>query len=134
MELQKQVCTLEQAKKLFQLGIMQESYFYWADTIDCPQFGITHGHFFLSDSEYSAYNLSELGIMLPNEIRGHSLYHVLGHCNNGHISGYSKDGRDYWIMCGPFKPEAKARASLLIYLLENGYTTAEEINQRLNNA
>ncbi len=38
------------------------------------------------------------------------------------------------IPCGiKFLTEAEARAAMLIYLLENNLTTAEEVNQRLTN-
>lgn len=107
MELENQVCQLDLAKRLKELGVKQESYWKWDE----------FGH--LLDIYYeeknpgvpfvSAFTVAELGEMLPKD-----------------IDTYKTDKGTFWchdpITEGMFfeeKTEADARAKMLIYLLEN---------------
>lgn len=135
MELNKQVCSLELAKKLKELGVKQESYFSWVISQDKEKrdiiqlrktdIGIHNNPLY---KMYHAFTVAELGEMLPVNIE--------------------KDGVLYWLVCKKeflrniertpiyivsyesqlygeightyLYTEADARAKMLVYLLENG--------------
>ena len=73
MKLEYQVCTLEQAKRLKELGVEAESLWIWLknDADDLPF------ELMLWDDEisaefytyYNAYSCAELGVMLPEKIK-----------------------------------------------------------------
>jgi hypothetical protein len=126
MKLQSQVCTLEQAKKLNELGVKQDSLFFWIDRKDKSRVVFLG---MIEDIEklatYSAFTVAELGVMLP-------CYYVVyytgayGYC----VCRKMEEGElQRPLLRG--NTEAEARAAMLIYLLENDLTTAEEVNQRL---
>jgi predicted amino acid racemase len=126
MKLQSQVCTLEQAKKLNELGVKQDSLFYWIDRKDKSRV-VYSG--LIEDIEklttYSAFTVAELGVMLPCY---YVVYYTVAHgycvcrkMENGELQ------RPLLTGC----TQAKAGAAMLIFLLENNLTTAEEVNQRL---
>lgn len=117
MKLENQVCTLEQAKRLKELGICQESYFLHGEEA---------GHIVESwsvegyeDEFYSVFTVAELGVMLNTY--------------TGNIR--KSDNADYWYAYldtyQQFKTEAEARAALLICRLEWKAVTAEEVNKLL---
>lgn len=91
MELEKQVCSLALAKKLKELGVKQDSLFWWhpipkilpdsGGTVVSNGYDISYaetGRFFGSGAKISAFTVAELGEMLPqfiikkgrNEARG----------------------------------------------------------------
>lgn len=130
MKLIDQCCTLEQGKRLVELGVTAESTFWWMPAKSGPhkeyvQYGNS------SDSLAPAYNVAELGELLPhpsglNELGGWV-----------HMTEYDltpKDGKPWYCLweydldmdAGGFGrhiidavTEAQARADMLIYLLEN---------------
>jgi hypothetical protein len=123
MKLEYQVCTLEQAKKLHELGVAQNSlFYYYQDKVpsnpnmyyfgykqDSMPFQISFsqkGKLSTSNihAEYSAFTVSELGVMLPpaNDLQVES-----------------------------FKTEAECRASMLIELMQRNIITNKQCNQRL---
>lgn len=127
MKLENQVCSLELAKKLKELGVKQDSIF--ARTEDTGQ--VISG----SCEEWmpnwvSAFTVAELGEMLPDSIKkdnnpywyeerktqisGGEIYYVVYYKFNHQISGdiISFNGNS----------EADARARMLVYLLENNLT------------
>lgn len=117
MELEKQVCSLELAQKLKELGVKQESAFWWSrygrSSIPEDQFEIHYQAVitFRDGNEvpyFSAFTVAELGEMLAKI---------------GFRSG-SRNGSEYW--CATLvdeteyaDTEANARAQMLVYLLEN---------------
>lgn len=136
MKLEDQVCSLDLAKRLNELGVKQDSLFYWGwyEPLDdiVRQRG---GHLWrLSlglntpadcyalaepDERYAAFTVAELGEMLP---QGCASFKSL------------KDGE--WVITPSYslekeldvkdmyaKTEAEARAAMLIYLLENKLIT-----------
>lgn len=150
MKLQDQVCTLEQAKQLRELGVSQDSLFSWCGDetnrlMDGGASGVEYGKWVFVNTTKSANNqeedhrdlvpsakpfaaaftVAELGVMLP----------TLGikrvKSNNG-------QGQDYhWL---EFKSqdwsdinEAQLLSKFLIYLLEEKIITPEEVNNRLSN-
>lgn len=117
MKLEDQVVSLDLAKKLKELGVKQESLFFWSS--------IEGKGIFFSDkatwpSAYSAFTAAELGEILPIEIKGHPL--VIRHqaFKEGvawTINYVYPIGLTAWL----YKyadTEADARAKMLIYLIE----------------
>lgn len=116
MQLEEQVCSLELAKRLKELGVKQESVFSWRvptgrDKIPKP----------LADEEirlvylwheyqkelwdtYSAFTVAELGEMLRPHLKK---------------SIWLADIRDAMEQATYMEDESDARAKMLIYLLEN---------------
>lgn len=141
MKLENQVCSLEQAKRLNELGIIQESLFYYCQDIP-PNNPSLHYYGYAQENipidllfgkqselstsnlffEYSTFTVAELGVMIPD-----SYYLPVNKGNNGWwISNIRTEDESKLASI-----EAEARAEMLIYLLENSLITAEEVNQRL---
>jgi hypothetical protein len=139
MKLEDQVCSLELAQKLYELGVTQRAAFAWAYTSARPtpflvlddnrkDFGDGLG------LSATAFTVAELGEMLP-----HQFYHGERHC----VMTIAKANPTQWnvIYRYPFggghiqevgmtaTTEADARAKMLIYLLENHLLKVENINQ-----
>lgn len=121
MTLEQQVCSLEMAKKLKELGVKQESLFnyYWQDR----QFG---GKYILRFSrgsksrEYiSAFTVAELGDFFDSKL---TIYkgHVEWHCRYwwGVEPNPLRFNVTEWHEAGD-KNLANALAKMLIYLIEN---------------
>jgi hypothetical protein len=146
MQLENQVITLEQAKRLKELGITALATFYFVENYGLIPRMIYDGYGGYEENEtvtnaldgiyknycYPAFTVAELGVMLPSEVRTGSggygglvyVFNPLGNrldnCEDFNYSDYTS--------------EAEARGSMLIYLLENNLITVEEVNQRLLNA
>lgn len=114
LPIEKQVCSLELAKRLKELGVPKESYFKWHSVKgdrekDCY---VTHDDAGYGYELCAAFTVAELGEMLP-----HKYQMVKG------VSG------DSWLVCqngkmltGPnsiAKTLADAMAQMVIYLIEN---------------
>lgn len=120
------VCSLELSKRLKELGVKQESYFYWwqCEEYYCSDEKCKYRHGGIETSEadnlenYSAFTASELGELLP--IKLNEKYLLQRRCaRNGWWIYYSNcnkedDKNAYWSA-----NEANARAKMLIHLLEN---------------
>lgn len=146
MKLQDQVCTLEQAKRLKELGVSQHSEFYFrsknvwhfSEVTDWPnqeqlsdliESGAEAGIIF------SAYTVAELGEMLPDYLtvdsyRMHPRFYKQEQNNSPALwtatygNSEDKDVPDFY-----FNNEAHCRAALLIWLIESNLTTIEQINK-----
>jgi hypothetical protein len=110
MKLEQQVCSLELARKVKELGVQQDSLFYWSGDDEAGFVPDLYGERFRypGAEHYSAFTVAELGILLPT--KAYSRRMAAG---------------DWW-ECGyeENKPqtgdtEADARAKMLVYLLEN---------------
>ena len=145
MKLQDQFCTLEQAKKLKELGIIQDGYYcFLENSASKIEFGDINEMFehHIHDYEISvhpdgfdgsfkeqswiAFTAAELGVMLPSEtltIRRGS--------EESDIPNWEWENEGQGTGWGCFDNEAAARADHLIMLIEKKLTTAEEVNQRL---
>lgn len=121
MELEQQVCSLEIAKRLKELGVKQENLYYWLEASDGARLMKnpildTYKYF----KRYSAFTVAELGEMLP---RGTKSY--LHKCVDGCDSRYFDKEISYECQLHDksktttAETEANARARMLIYLLEN---------------
>ena len=122
MKLEKQVCSLELAKQLKELGVTQESLWVWEFADGVPS---NLNAAASSGSNVYAYSAAELGGMLPCEIDDDWLRCIKSR----------QDGNAIWkIRYAPVggeseyshqenaETEADARAKMLIYLLENKIT------------
>jgi hypothetical protein len=133
MELSKQCCSLIQAKKLKELGLTQQTEFYFrgeniwylrevTDWGNQEQFSELMESGYESSTIFSAYTVAELGVMLPCG------YDTMQTTGDG-WRGYDMDGKD--AVEGVFKTEAECRAAILIHLLESGNLTHQECNTRI---
>lgn len=150
MKLHDQVCTIDQAKRLKDLGVKQESLFSWfvATDVDdepalnrswknnCILCGHPHAPYF---EEISAFTLSELFQILPLSAK-HPTDGTSGDLTlqkdydhyreqDCYICGYFGKGK--WSMGAGGVNAAEAAAGMLIILLENKLDTADEVNKRL---
>ena len=112
MKLEKQVVSLELAKKLKELGVKQESYFGW---VYDPYWG--PNHFVTSNSddynwEYSAFTVAELGEMLSKGT-------LAWWQNTRDEHGDPNWVYSYGAVSVSAKTEADARAKMLVYLLKS---------------
>jgi len=135
MKIENQVVTIEQAKKLKELGVEQKVLYQWkvndvqTVVIDTPMaMWIERYVPPVGNAFYAAFTVAELGVMLPSE-------------THTQRTGSEDSEYDNWEWVddgngnanGLYNTEVEARAAMLIYLLENNLTTAEEVNQRLTN-
>jgi hypothetical protein len=123
MKLEEQVVSLELAKKLKELGVKQESLFYWKSFYTGDAVLVT-GKPQKSNkyNSYSAFTVAELGEMLP---------WLVEVAEQGYFLNMVKNGKKEWqwdvwyeldddiLESVEAESEANARASMLIYLLEN---------------
>ncbi len=155
MNLEQQVCSLGLAKRLRELGVKQESLFYWETSYETPVIRlreevINNFHFHHEDY-YSAYSCAELGNILPNGIllkegepfnsfRISILKFISVEDNkliNNWIINYECDstacaGEEAWLRrrltSNIYDPNlANAMAKMLIWLLENNHVCAEDL-------
>lgn len=113
MNIEEQVINLDLAKRLKELGVKQDSLFYW-EYIDENAYGVKFFPYCtpINNSvfiHYSAFTVAELGQLLPcyHYETIISLRFIGFHCPHFGIS--FKDDT-----------EANCRAKMLIYLIENG--------------
>lgn len=146
MNIEQQVCNLEQAKKLSEFGINPTSLFQWREYLDE---GVNEWQsailfegkteddsikYALADSSYPAFTVAELILMLPERTsvsRGHKNYscrHWWGNFMDGILRNVKPNS---WHETKG-ETAASALAEMLIYLLENNLTTAKEANERLS--
>lgn len=127
MKLEDQVASLELCKRLKELGVKQESYFWWA-------FGQKEADFFVVryfdgdpvhfNKVCSAFTVAELGEILPMYIEQDGTpyyFHAIRENGDSWMVGYYKLFESKYYACREQHPfsEADARAKMLIYLLEN---------------
>lgn len=160
MKLENQVCSLEQAKKLKELGVKGAEFFLWLEVARFDKKGDIvewlpalfiersldpecvsmlpvgcvndDNEIMESRGNYPAFTVAELGVMLPLAKSEKSKQTQCWKTHDKYGWAMYEDG---YIQSGftvRFEPtEAQARAAMLIYLLENNHITAEEVNQRL---
>lgn len=160
--LKTQICSIEQSKKLLELGINFQSYFYYVtgwknpigillddgeEVINQHQQHITRVTARNRNADIQiipAYNVSELGVMLPDE-----LYHMDNclyclkpwtYMDKGWVVDFrmvyqsNKNPQDRipnkYIITNSL--ESRTRACMIIYLLENNLNSVEMIERRYN--
>lgn len=143
MTLEQQVCSLELAKRLKELGVKQESFFGWyfpnEDKIrkdekwDAPNIQIvgSGNEWAWHDLQYSAFTVAELGGMLPWKILAGAWSYELETTKNGTKIPFTvyyhrlagEDANETQLFSCEATTEADARGLMLIYLLENNLVT-----------
>lgn len=124
MKLEDQVCSLELAKRLKEIGVKQESYFYYTTCNDCTkeygsqewslEEGISHGE------NISAFTIAELGEMLPSLIGPDLDYYLkIDKVKDGWLVAYVKNDNLPPLAFYDGTKEADVRSKLLIHLIEN---------------
>lgn len=136
MKIEQQCITLEQAKKLKELGITSPSIMKWYNSsVGVVLLHNVHGEQYL-ENEWYAFTVAELGVMLPDYFKENDqqfpFKEYYSHTNknmwkfNNFFTGYNSSK-----IVVDASTEAEARAVMLIYLLENKHIAAEECNARL---
>ncbi len=127
MKIEKQVCTIDQAKKLADLGVKQDAFFKWVVTGNSTDLLISSS---VENMEsYSAFSVAELGVLLPSVIHlEDDDYYLHGSIGNREDEFYyiwflSSFENVEWETFPAIEKdtEAEARAESLIWLLENKY-------------
>jgi len=124
MKLQHQVCTSEQAFKLKELGITQKgANFAWQTFPAGAAFHFQYPIIYADKAhEYAAaFTLAELGIMLNCD-------------TSGSPKPWSDDQYNSVEQFNYYKTEASLRAAVLLFSIEHGFISINEINERLKNA
>jgi len=119
MELSKQVTSLELSKRLKELGVKQESLFYWRNVNYMGGEKIDKW-IIEKKGDISAFTVAELGEMLPEYVCGKK--YDIGMCIVEILripKGMAEKAPRPFISRFEAETEADARAKMLIYLLEN---------------
>lgn len=146
MNLEAQVCSFEHATKLKELGVKQESYFYWRDDVDNEGVIIKKKILHIEDywpyrnpvtvyDYYSAFTVAELGGLIPWEIELYKndtrytysldMMKVKKEFIISYNSNWNNSIGDRSLACKKNVNEANARAEMLIVLIENKLIDAE---------
>ena len=142
MNLEQQVCSLDLAKRLKELGVKQESYFQWKEIIDNHEHAepwVFHAEIEVKDTKghykdkndkweervYSAFTVAELGEMLPCKVDEYQWRGNKTAKDNAFEVKYRrrKANRTEMLRIERSDTEADARAKMLIYLIENKLLT-----------
>lgn len=146
MELEKQVVSLEYAKRLRALGVAEKAQFMWVEElsgngvylhpthdnkIDENACCVSEARYPILYKNYFAYSVAELGEMLPWCIEIKERTYFLELCKNGPNPVVGKTWECWYEEAGPdpkevfpwpaaqADTEAGARAQMFIYLIEN---------------
>ena len=132
LPLESQVCSLDLARRLKELGVKQESSNAWCRNANFGFRLIPHGigltlEQYVQAEKYSAFTVAELGEMLPESITigMEKLWQGTYKQGSGWTCGYMNPKSSQaaeW--CAT---EADARAKCLIYLIEEGLLDAKKI-------
>lgn len=134
MTLEQQVCSLDLAKRLHELGVKQESLWVWEFADGVPS---NLNAAAASGSNVYAYSVAELGEMLPTEIINeaspeHRVHRLICEKTTQDMKGTQVEGWHVFYICKSCRgrlgsqwdvEEADARAKMLVYLLENHLIT-----------
>lgn len=137
MELKQQVCSLELAKRLKELGVKQDSLIHWQFFRGCGEnkdnWELRHYSDFRKsqadpEKELCAFTVAELGEMLPMEIlhnKHNYFFETIRYSHNGmwEIVYRDENKSNLVLAMSVANTEADVRAKMLIYLLENHLLT-----------
>jgi hypothetical protein len=124
MKLEQQVCSLELANKLMELGVNQESWFVWGQGIS-KRIGIFERRRCFLPKQISAFTVAELGEILPGITKdGMYFTYQWGFMHNRAYAWIKRSSDKGVVAEFEEKTEADARAKILIHLLENHLITA----------
>lgn len=119
MKLEDQVVSLELAKKLKEVGVKQESYFYWENETNLIHYEDIGGVYDI----FSAFTVAELGELLPANINvGKKTYELelMKESQEWFINYSSYKNGDYNIFINFRNTLPNAMAEMLIHLVEHG--------------
>jgi len=128
--MEKYVCSLELSQKLEDLGVQEESEFYWGEVDGKTQVIYKYeDDIEICRNKVSAFTVGELGDMFPADVKGYSVLSYKG------TSGYyfatvttfraekthpiQLAGKNSYLIEFREKSEADVRAKMLIHLIEN---------------
>ena len=122
MQIQLQCCTLPQAKQLKELGVKQESIWYWCRPN--PDYVLElNDNVSQKEESYSAFTSAELGEMLPD---GQTVDENYAQCetfrsiDGGYVCKFERTVYPFDDMLKfSAATEAEAKAAMIIHLLEN---------------
>lgn len=133
MKLESQVTSLELSKRLEELGVKQESLWYWVD-------GLSGWYLVQYDSEIdiiasnwiSAFTVAELGEILPadngKDVDGRTNQLQTEKYNDRYRVGFrASQELDVYD-----ETEANARAKMLVYIIENKIVKVDLLNKKSN--
>lgn len=117
MIIENHVIFLELSIRLAELGVKQESLFYWHNKkIACPSF---QEYNFVPDNFYSAFLSSELGDMLPPYVANGNYQLRFYKFEESYACDYEdKEGGCFCFADTEAPTEADCRAKTLIYLIQ----------------
>ena len=128
MTIEKQVCSLELAKRLKELAVKQESLFAWKDIGEYQVIISQEPSLIKGKILASAFTVAELGEMLSWAIEG-KLLCISKDVKGGWVVFYEDNviggiiNKELRIYDQVADTEADARAKMLIYLVENKLVT-----------
>jgi hypothetical protein len=135
MNIKDQVIGLEQAQRLKELGIKQESVFYYHPSFSefvlggkwVTKTGAQYKIILIKQDKatLSMFTGSELGVMLPDDTRSYRY-------DNRWSVVLPIEGKMTVLTFEDDKNESQIRGALLIHLIENDLITVEQINERIN--
>lgn len=145
MKIENQVCTLEQAKRLKEIGVLQESEFYFRmgkiwhfrEVTDWPnqeQLSDLLQSGQENERIFSAYTVAELGEMLPDLIEQEDKQYELVCIKEDDcwLCRYVRNNN--MLDCFHYaagETEAEARTNMLEYCIESNLTTIDQINKSI---
>lgn len=119
------VCTLQQAKRLKELGVKQKSIFYWEGNLDSTAYFIRYIDYEnkkIWEDTFSAFTVTELGIMMPPHILSIKTdfnKYLCYSTSNTVVTDKMCEG----------STEAEVRAAMLIHLLESNLFGVKDITK-----
>ena len=123
MDLEKQVCSLELAQKLKELGVEQDNYFVWVEL--SGGWEVRRDNCRWLQPQCATYTVGELGELLPNDFHIWGVTYQDGSCWYGAAEGTS----DPLVNANT---EADVKAKLLIWHMENSEQVNDEDNGEEN--
>ena len=130
MKIENQVCSLEQAKKLKELGVTPVALFVHYNA---------SGKWWIGDSDrirgyqemFYAYNVAELSVMIDgafvSALNYYGKWEAWPNPNNTNLSDYDYDLPIH----GKYDTEAECLAGNMIDFINNGILSVDKINKRL---
>ena len=132
--IERQVCSLELAKKLKKLEVKQDSLRYWIYCPETKEWVLAQRKWTKNWKMYSAFTVAELGELLPFKIYSNPIpnpfelkINKLENKWEVYYLAYESRELNNTDLCPTISAdtEADARAKLVIYLLENNLTKQE---------
>jgi hypothetical protein len=133
------VCSIENAKKLQELGVKVRGYLSWHEWSKMDGYFVEEYDFIEScdctntplvpcEKVATAYTVGELGELLPAVVDDYT-FAADKHASDKWTAGYfeSTDSIYHGDLTATASTEADSRAKLLIKLIENGHVKAEEL-------